>query len=107
MKTEFRNRFFAIGLLFALSIPISINSLHYVIFHHHLHDFFYSDGKNFVNNLQTHSRCLWLFATEELTDNSIVFSQTKSTFFPHRLLSPQHYCQKAYQDISLRAPPSL
>ncbi len=107
MKNSIKNRFLALGLLLSFAIPFAINSLHFVIFHHEQnHNFIISDI-GIYNNNQTHHKCLWDYAIEEVLDNSIVINTTiESSFQYSEPITPKIIVTESYF-FSLRAPPAV
>jgi hypothetical protein len=71
MKQDFRKRMLSLGLLLSLSIPFVINSLHFILFEHHIHDYNFSVENKLVKNEKTHLICQWEFAIEEIVSTDI------------------------------------
>ena len=105
MKQKILNRILSISLLLSLSIPFTINSLHFIIFEHHSHNHFSSDGLSIYQNKDTHSLCLWDFATEEIIDNSILITNCDFIYSIEKAIIVQNYILININKLSLRAPP--
>jgi hypothetical protein len=107
MKNSIRNRILALGLLLSFAIPFAVNSLHFVIFQHHHSHHNELIGTSFKNNEETHQKCLWDYAIEEVLDNSIVInSNIESSFQYIEPISPKVVITESYF-FSLRAPPAV
>jgi len=105
MKNSIRNRILALGLLLSFAIPFAVNSLHFVIFQHghsHHHE---NTGISFNHNEETHHKCLWDYAIEEVLDNSIVINTNIESSFQYiEPIMPKLIITESYF-FSLRAPP--
>ena len=74
MKTQnFKRQFLSWGLFISLMLPMSLNNLHYVIFHHHLKDYS-KNSLQYQDNEDSHILCSYPFNTEELTNSFILHS---------------------------------
>jgi len=106
MKNSIRNRILALGLLLSFAIPFTVNSLHFVIFHHDHPQHHKNTGINLNHNEKTHHNCLWDYAIEEVLDNSIVINTIiESSFQYSEPITPKIIITESYF-FSLRAPPA-
>jgi len=106
MKNSNKNRILALGLLLSFAIPFAVNSLHFVIFQHNHSTHIENTGVNLNQNNETHNKCLWDYAIEEVLDNSIVINTIiESSFQYSEPITPKIIVTDSYF-FSLRAPPA-
>jgi len=92
------------GLLISLLLPMVLDGLHYVIFHHHEEEI--SAELQFQNHEKSHILCSYPFVTEEFTNATISVSPTEriiSFYFATKIYSIAH---NSLFSNPLRAPPS-
>ncbi|RUA28411.1 MAG: hypothetical protein DSY76_04430 [Bacteroidetes bacterium] len=72
-KQNFKRLILSWGLFISLMLPMSLNNLHYILFHHHLNDFS-KQNLQYQNNEKTHSFCSYPFVTEELATDFVLLT---------------------------------
>ncbi len=105
MKLSIKKRIISFGLLISLSIPFAINSLHFVLFKHHIHNLNFTKDVKLEAKVQSHLICQWDFAIEELTDAQILIE----TPFIHQsnklIVNDKNIIVLKDEYFLLRAPP--
>jgi len=92
------------GLLISLMLPMLLDSLHYVIFHHHDEEGS-TASLQFQNHEESHILCSFPFVTEEFTNNAISVSPSEriiSFYFATKIFS---IAPKRIFSNPLRGPP--
>ncbi len=97
----------ALLLLIAFAIPFTLNSLHYVLFQHHDHPISIIDDNSasFSHNSETHTNCLWDFATSISNIDNIPFFIVENIFIRNQRIINFYILENKLFYFSLRAPP--
>ena len=105
MKSTIRKNILSLFLLICFSIPFIINGLHFAIFEHQHHESLSQFPSKYSENNETHGKCLWEFAHEEIVNQDFDFKEISIAIFAKQTISCSAAKQLAIQHFSLRAPP--
>ncbi|MCK5857586.1 MAG: hypothetical protein KAG64_08850 [Bacteroidales bacterium] len=103
-KGNAKRLFLSWGLLISLMIPMLLDGLHYIIFHHH--DEASHEGMQFNHHETSHNLCSYPFVTEEFTKELISitpFERIIGSFYNAEI---HLIVLKPYFSNPLRGPPS-
>ena len=105
MKNQYTNRLFIVwGLFISLMLPMLLDGLHYVIFHHHEEDAI--QGIQFQNPEKSHILCSFPFVTEELGE-AIISVTPYERIIAYFFHTETHLIESiAYFPNPLRGPPN-
>jgi hypothetical protein len=104
-KHSIKRHLISWGLLFSLLVPLTLDAMHYAIFHHDDHDSY--NGINFQKEKEAHILCNYPFVTEELSESAIAiqhFERVLEIWFPAEMRVSEHI---SFYPNPLRGPPSL
>jgi len=106
MKTQsVKYIFMAWGLLISLTIPLLLNAMHYVIFHHHQEETL-PVGLQFQSAKDNHILCSYPFVTEELSNASVHISPKEYLLYCIFTSETIFTNSGNYLIIRLRGPPN-
>ncbi len=96
----------AILFIMALGFPLSINSLHYVLYEHD-HNYTHHHDISYTNTIESHSNCQWDFSVSDVDFEKITLKTTVLIFIKHIETKNLVYTSQDEFFFSLRAPPAF